>query len=343
MTYQQSHFFALLYFFLFNLFFLPQPSFALPDAEYISFTHENDLFSVDDRDRHYTSGTRLSFISDELKTFTGKNSSNWMRNIFAYTDLIKGKGYKREVVYGIGQVVNTPEVVSERAEQPDDLPYSGLLYWFYSMNGQKNGKSESITFMSGAIGPLSLSEYSQKLVHKVLKSDKARGWDHQLKNELALNIGYDQRYILYSDIAAEKWGYDLVGTGSMHLGNVLTGGNVSLTLVLGREGSFNPLSLRPVLIGRGTIAANGSIRPGPFFWVGAGTDIYLYSYFLDGNSFRDGPHVHKNTLVNNWFAGFGYHWRDYSAHIGWINQEKIFKEQKDGGMEFGSINITLRL
>ena len=341
MTYNKSSSSSLLLIILLCFILSPSLSGALPKPAYISLTHENDLFTTNDRDRHYTSGLRLSFISDEFDEFDKKNSSDWVRNAFNSTNLVSGDGYKRSIVYGLAQFIGTPEVVEETKEQPDDLPYSGLLYWFYSMNGQKKTKGESLTLMAGIIGPLSMSEESQKAIHRVVKSDSPRGWKHQLKNEAALNIGYDRRYLLYSS-PDKKWSYHLVGTGSFHLGNILTGGNVSFTFVLGQKGSFNPLSIKPDLMGRATIAANSSTEKGVFFWVGAGTDIYIHTYFLDGNSFRDGPHVHKKPIVHNWFTGLGYNWLKLSTHIGWIDQGKIFDGQKDGGMEYGTINITYR-
>ena len=319
----------------------PAISSALPDAAYTSFTLENDLFTTNNRDRHYTNGFRFSLISDTYSDFTEKNSSDMMRKAFSQLHLVRKKGYERWIAYGAGQIISTPENVSKPFDQPDDMPYAGLLYWFYSMNGQKKNRGESLTFMAGIIGPLSMAEHTQKLAHKVSDSDRPRGWDEQLKNEPALNIGYDRRYLFYSKKAGKGWNLDVVGTGSVHLGNVMTGGNVSFAVVLGQAGSFNPLSLRPDLIGRSTISANGSTLPGFFALAGAGSDIYLYSVFLDGNAFRDGPHVDKKPIVHNWFTGFGYHWLDFSAHIGWIDQGKMFDGQ-NGGLEYGTINFTWR-
>jgi len=333
--------FAPLCFALFLTVLSPDISTALPDAAYISFTLENDLFTTSNRDRHYTNGFRFSLISDTYSDFTEKNSSAGMRKIFGQMDFVREEGYQRWIAYGGGQIISTPEDVAKIVDQPDDLPYAGLLYWFYTMNGEKKKQGESLTLMVGIIGPLSMAEHVQKLAHKVSDSDRPRGWDNQLKNELALNIGYDRRYLLYSHHPRKRWSFDIVGTGALYLGNVITGGNVSFAAVLGKEDSFNPLSIRPDLIGRGTIAANGSRRPGPFVLVGVGTDIYVHSVFLDGNLFRDGPHVDKKPFVHNLFAGFGYNWLDFSAHIGWIDQGKMFDGQ-DGGLEYGTINFTWR-
>lgn len=318
---------------------LPSVSAALPDAVYISFTLENDLFTTNNRDRHYTNGFRLSLISDAYREFTEENSSNLMRKAFGSLDLVSAEGYERSITYGVGQIIVTPEDISKKAAQPDDLPYGGLLYWFYSFNGQKNGRGQSLTLMLGIIGPSSGAEETQKFVHRISDSDKPRGWGNQLKDEPALNLGYDRRYLLYSRPAGRKWDFDLVGTGALHLGNVMTGGNISFTMILGKERSFNPLSIRPDLLGRGSIAANGKGRRGLFFLVGAGTDVYLHSVFLDGNTFRDSSHVRKKTIVHNWYTGFGYNWKDFSAHIGWIDQGKMFDGQ-DGGLEYGTINFT---
>lgn len=319
----------------------PSICFALPDAAYLSFTLENDFLTTNNSDSHYTSGFRFSVISDSFPSFTEDNSSDWMRKIFGKMDLIREEGYERYVAYGVGQIIVTPQDISQTGAQPDDLPYGGLLYWFYSLNGQKKKEGESLTLMLGMIGPSSMAEETQKFVHDITGSTRPRGWDNQLKDEPALNIGYDRRYLLFSRRTGKRWDFDFVGTGALHVGNVITGVNASLALVLGRARSFNPLSIRPDLIGRGSIAANGSGRRGAFFLAGAGTDIYLHSVFLDGNTFRDSPHVNRKPVVHNWFAGFGYNWLDFSAHIGWIAQGKMFDGQDDG-MEYGTVNFTWR-
>lgn len=304
-----------------------------------SFTLENDLFSPDNSDRYYTNGMRLAFISSTFDEFNDENSSGWVRSLFGDMDLISADGYKRVVAYGVGQIVITPDDITTSDEQPDDLPYAGLLYGFYSMNGQRQGRAETLSLMFGVVGPLSMAEESQKLLHKIIGSDEPKGWKHQLKNELALNLSYDRRYLLASYKPGNYWDLDLVGTGALYLGNVMSGGNLSIAAVLGRMNSFNPLSIRPDIVGRDSITVNGSTRTGPFILAGVGTDYWLHSFYLDGNSYGDGPSVEKKPHVYNRFFGFGYNWLSFSAHIGWVNHTQLFEGQKKG-MEYGSINFS---
>ncbi|MDT8318306.1 MAG: lipid A deacylase LpxR family protein [bacterium] len=333
-------YFLIIYFFslLFCL-FLPVNSFAEHKAAHTSFTLENDLFTPDKTDRYYTSGMRLSFISSTFDEFNDENSYGWMREFFGDMDLISADGYRRVVASGVGQIVITPDDITKTEDQPDDLPYAGLLYGFYSMNGQRAGRAETLSFMLGVIGPLSMAEESQKFLHKISGSHEPKGWRHQLKNELAINLSYDRRYLLTSYRPGNYWDIDLVGTGALYLGNVITGANLSMAVVLGREHSFNPLSIRPDIIGRDSIAVNGSTRTGPFLLAGAGTDYWLRSFYLDGNILGDGSSLDKKPLVYNRFFGFGYNWLSFSAHIGWVKHTQLFEGQKKG-MEYGSINFS---
>lgn len=327
------------FFFLLCSLFLPAISFAEYKPAHTSFTLENDLFTPDTTDHYYTNGMRLAFISSTFDRFNDENSVGWIRSLFGDMNLIRADGYKRVVAHGIGQIVITPDDISKTEDQPDDLPYAGLLYGFYSMNGQREGRAETLSFMFGVVGPLSLAEESQKFLHKITGSKEPKGWRHQLKNELKLNLSYDRRYLLASYAPGKDWDLDLVGTGAVYLGNVMTGGNISMAIVLGRQHSFNPLSIRPDILGRDSIAVNGSSNRGPFFLAGIGTDYWLHTFYLDGNYHGDSPSIDKKPLVYNRFFGFGYNWLDFSAHIGWVKHTQLFEGQRKG-MEYGSINFA---
>lgn len=321
--------------------FLPANSFAEHTPAYTSFTLENDLFTPDNSDRYYTNGIRLAFISSTFDEFNDENSYGWVRSLLGDMDLVSADGYKRGVAYGIGQIVITPDDIARSDEQTDDLPYAGLLYGFYSMNGQREGRAETLSLMFGVVGPLSMAEESQKFLHKIIGNDEPKGWKHQLKNELKLNLSYDRRYLLASYRPGNYWDLDLVGTGALYLGNVMSGGNVSMAVVMGGRNSFNALSVRPDIVGRDSITVNGSTRTGPFLLAGVGTDYWLHSFYLDGNSYSDGPSVDKKPLVYNRFFGFGYNWLSISAHIGWVTHTQLFEGQKKG-MEYGTINLSWR-
>lgn len=311
----------------------------MPEAAYYSYTFENDLFTGGGNDRHYTGAMRFTFFSAPFESFDEDNSYRWMRELFGGMKLFAHPGYRRSVAYGIGQIITTPEDLTLSEAQPDDLPYAGQLYAFYALNGQHERRAETLSMMAGVVGPLSLGEQTQKLLHRITGSDQPQGWEHQLHNEPALNLTYDRRYLLYSKGLSTHWSMDIVGSAALHLGNVITGGCASFALVLGRDGSYNPLSVRPDLSGRGSIGANHSTRAGPFVLMGAGTDVYLHSVFLDGNSFRDGPSVEKEPYVYNRFFGFGYSWSTLSMHIGWFDQSRLFEGQNEG-LEYGTFNIT---
>ncbi len=330
----------LIYFFsLLCCLLLPANSFAEHKPAYTSVTFENDAFAVPGSDKYYTNGVRLAFISSTFDEFNDENSSSWMRSIFGNMDLINAEGYKRSLAHGVGQIIITPDDITKSEEQPDDLPYAGLLYGFYSMSGQREGRAETISLMFGVVGPSSMAGDGQELLHKITGSDVPKGWKYQLKNELALNLSYDRRYLLASYRPGNYWDLDLVGTGALYLGNVMSGGNLSIAAVLGRLNSFNPLSIRPDIVGRGSITANGSTRTGPFVLAGSGTDYWLHSFYLDGNSYGDGPSVDKKPIVYNRFFALGYNWLSFSAHIGWVKHTQLFEGQKKG-MEYGSINFT---
>lgn len=316
-----------------------RPLHALPEVAFTSFTFENDLFTGVGNDRHYTGGLRLSYASKPFAEFNDDNTYPWMRKLFGSMNLFRREDYQRSIAYGVGQMITTPEDLSIAEPQPDDLPYAGLLYGYFALNGQRSKHAETLSMMVGVVGPLSLGEQTQKGLHYITNSDQPKGWDNQLKNEPVVNLSYDRRYLLHSRSLSNQWSMDVVGSAAVHLGNAITGACLSFALVIGHEGSYNPLSIRPDISGRGSIGSNSSSRSGPFILIGGGTDHYLHSVFLDGNTFRDSPSVEKESMVYNRFLGFGYNWTDMSVHIGWFDQSELFKGQREG-LEYGTLNIT---
>ncbi len=314
---------------------------ALADTDMTTVTIENDLFIPGNNDRYYSGGWRVAYMTDSAEEFSDDNSPRWMRQLFGDMPLIQAEGYSRSASYGIGQVIVTPEDISLTTPQPNDLPYAGLLYGFYTLDGYGQQHAEAVTVLAGVVGPWSLAEKSQKLLHELTHSQRPQGWDHQLKNEPVINVDYNYSYLFHSVDWQKQWSADLVGSGSLFLGNVMTGGSLNIVAFVGQSGSYNPLNFRSDILVRSNFHTNGTYRSGFYAFAGTGVDRYLHNIFLDGNSFRDGPSVEKIPYVYNRFVGLGYNWLDYNIHFTWFDQNHIFVGQQ-GHIEYGSLNFTWR-
>ena len=72
------------------------------------------------------------------------------------------------------------------------------------------------------MGPHSLAEESQHLVHQWTGSKRPRGWDYQLRNEIGVNLVFERRWRLFGRALLQKIGIDLVLHTGVGLGNVQT-------------------------------------------------------------------------------------------------------------------------
>jgi len=319
----------------------PVSALALPETDTTAFTMDNDFFVGNGTDSYYSGGLRLSFQTDYFDEFTDDNSPRWMRRLFGAMPLVSGEGFKRSSSYGFGQVVNTPLDITVPAPQPDDLPYSGLLYGYYSLQGHTERHAESISALVGVVGPLSLAEQTQKLIHKLTGSDPPQGWDFQLKDEPVVNLAYNYSHMFYNTRWQNQWGMQLVGSASVYMGNLITGASLNIAAFLGQQGSYNPLNFHSDMLVRSNFHSHDNQRAGFYLFGGTGVDLYMHNIFLDGNTFHDGPSVEKEPQVYNRFVGVGYNWLEYSVHFTWFDQNKLFVGQKYN-IEYGSLNFSWR-
>ena len=82
--------------------------------------------------------------------------------------------------------------------------------------------SDTLSLQFGIVGPHSLAEESQHLVHQWTGSKRPRGWDYQLRNEIGVNLVFERRWRLFGCALLQKIGIDLVLHAGVGLGNVQT-------------------------------------------------------------------------------------------------------------------------
>lgn len=155
---------------------------------------ENDLFTGSDR--NYTNGVALTAVSRDLQgglrpeclpqpiglyaRFIGWADPGFWRDSGAQTS-------SQNLVVRFGQSMYTPENKTRTDVIPDDRPYAGLLYLGLAWNRRVHPQAASYEMLDvreltlGVIGPWSLAEQSQDLVHRARGIERFRGWDNQLQ------------------------------------------------------------------------------------------------------------------------------------------------------------------
>lgn len=305
---------------------------------------ENDFFNGNDGS--YTNGVAAACaVSAEPGTTFGQGVDTLgLREWFFKPDVTT-------VSVRIGQLMFTPEKLDLDPPDDKDRPYAGYLYAGFGLDQKFN---EPLNFVDrlfsswelqvGVVGPHSYAREVQDDFHALIDSDRGQGWDHQLKDEPALNL-------FYSGVATLKVA-DALGLGALKtdyfdirphwgaaLGNVLTYGSVGVTARVGRL----PDGPGPdILYMKALPPPSDKARPwSAYFFGGRRLRVVGHNIFLDGNTFRDSASVDKEIVVHDWQAGFAVEISGFRFSYTHVWRSNEFKRENDdpGERGFGAFTV----
>ncbi|MCR9989352.1 MULTISPECIES: lipid A deacylase LpxR family protein [Vibrio diabolicus subgroup] len=145
----------------------------------VSFTLDNDgIFGVD---QDYTNGIFLSYATGQLK-----QESQW--KWLSLADSEHANIDKIELV--LGHKMWTPSDIEADYPLVNDRPYAGYLHTEINYLSLTDDKAVRYNFTIGATGESSLSEKAQEIVHGITGSTDPQGWDYQIDDKVAFNLGY---------------------------------------------------------------------------------------------------------------------------------------------------------
>lgn len=333
---------------------------------------ENDMPAG--TDSNYTNGMALTVASHDLE---GPLRLDCLpRPLRIYTRLLAAldPGFWRDsgsdaatrnVVFRIGQGMYTPEDGSRTDVSKGDRPYAGLLYGGVAWNrrmrpAQANYEILDVReFTLGVIGPWSLAEESQNLVHDLRGIDRFHGWDHQLRNEPAFQLALERKYRGPEEGAVRPgWGCDLIGSHAVRIGNIETAASAGLE---GRFGwslpnDFGSYPIRPGAENRPPSSAAAmrashpsspqAPRAGIHGFVILEAKAVAWDFSLDGSLFHDSHRVSREPIVGEAAIGISAQWlvRGHGLRVAamrvWRTRE--FREQAEPHT-FGSVAISVEL
>ncbi|MDP3069675.1 MAG: lipid A deacylase LpxR family protein [Opitutaceae bacterium] len=303
---------------------------------------ENDTFTG--TDEHYTNGLKFSWLSADLVDW---GQVGWRKTFIDLLPFVNRTGGQKNLGFALGQNIYTPRDIRRINPDPLDRPYAGWLYLELAFVSKTPTISDTVAIQAGLIGPHSLAEDSQRIVHQWSGATRPRGWDYQLRDELGVNLVYERRWRLYARALVQTLGVDLVPHAGVSLGNVQAYANAGGTLRFGLNlpSDFGVQLARPGSVGgtpaddldpRVALDRNFSV----FAFGAADGRAVAHDIFLDGNTFRSSRSVNKEPFVGDLTAGIGLiagRWQLTYTQV-WRTRE--FKAQRGYYNNFGSISVS---
>ncbi len=285
-------------------------------------------------DRHFTHGTRFSWVSDNDET------PGWARDLAGALPRIDGPGTLR-LGAAIGQNMFTPDDISNADIIADDRPYAGWLYGGLALEHTAKGNRRTWELDLGIVGPGSLARQTQILVHEVLGATIPRGWANQLRNEPGI-------VLLYEEMWQRTWPIDANGPRiavtphiSGSIGNIYTHAAAGGSIRFGVFGDddFGPARIRPGVPGSDGIARRDGF--GWYLFAGAEGRLVGRNIFLDGNTFTDSHSIDKVPGVLDMQTGVGVAFHSMRLTVMHVFRTHEFKHQAEAD-RFGVAQATFR-
>jgi lipid A 3-O-deacylase len=286
------------------------------------FKSENDSYLAQGSDRYYTNGLFLSFrrATDQTKLTNG----------------LEKKIYELSV----GQKIYNP--ISGYAPNPEaqDRPFTGYLYAGGSLSWFKSNESAlKVSAELGIVGPSSLAEDGQDLLHNAVGFYELAGWEYQIKDEAAINLSVQYTRLIHrlvdnlADISLE---------GYANLGTTYNGAGIG---VLMRAGNINQLfntSYLNASIGNNA-KTKGLVAREAFFYVKPQLNFIAYDATVQGSMFRNNSPVTFDVkpIVFAQQLGFNYSSQRFTADFGVIFKTKEIKSSARAH-QWGAISLYYR-
>ena len=292
---------------------------------------ENDRAAA--TDRHYTHGSLAVWTSAPGAVPDG------LRDLGA---AFPGLATPPErVSYLLGQTMFTPDNISAARLVEDDRPYAGWLYGGLRLTSEQPGARQRLEINVGVVGPPSLADQTQTLVHRLIDVQVPNGWEHQLDTEPGLVAIYERGWRRIEQTGIR--GLEVAATPHVGaaLGNVFTLAAVGGRLAIGRnlDATWGPPRIFPGSRGSGYHDTRDTWHGSLF--VGLEGRAVGRNIFLDGNTFSNSHSVSRNNVVGDIRAGLEIAHGPVRAAFTWVGRSREFEGQSEND-QFASMTVSVR-
>ncbi|MEW6427128.1 MAG: lipid A deacylase LpxR family protein [Thermodesulfobacteriota bacterium] len=323
---------------------LPPASAALAANPWTNtFYFENDLFNG--TDSNYTNGVKYSIISPDLspeRRDQGRLPKKVLERVQNLPFIARsGAQTSHRVEFSLGQNIYTPADISRSDLIVTDRPYGGWGYFGTSYHHKEDSGSgpavmDTAEVQLGMVGPLSLAEESQKLVHRLRDLQRPNGWDHGLDNEPGIVLAFERKWLNHPDLRG-RFGADTIFHAGGALGNVATylNGGAELRLGWNIPRTFGVSLIRPA----GSTWLASVLGLSVYGFAGGNGRLVLRDIFLDGNTFAHSHGVDKKFAVADFAAGIAATWDFVSLSFSENLRTKEFDGQPKSH-SYGSMSLS---
>ncbi|WP_299791714.1 lipid A deacylase LpxR family protein [uncultured Shewanella sp.] len=300
---------------------------------------DNDFIFKDDG--NYTNGLVLGWESDPMQSLNDKALPIRWQSLasFKQNDAQRAWGVK------LTQQMWTPGDIKSEAPQPYDRPYAGYLALesHTATYGERWAQKNWLSI--GVLGPASLTEQLQKMFHKITPSSTPNGWQHQIENQLTLQLAYEIDALIVRQNAFDnafmgQTQWELSGLSHTQVGNFRSETDLGLTLRWGTNlaESFGRLSLHSGQLGN----ISATTKSGSWMLFAR---AYLGYRFNDQTIDGSLPYDSHVEVENNQ-AGIttGFIWTQPSWSLAW-NFNAYTREQQSNPNNwhgYGTLIVTWR-
>jgi lipid A 3-O-deacylase len=302
---------------------------------------ENDSY-MNESDRHYTQGLRISLVSPEQRTGdAGHDATSFLADrIF----LLRADNARLRWGVLAGQSIFTPRRLELPRPDPRDRPYAGWLYVGANLYRETPITLDRTEVLLGLVGPGAGGEFAQNNWHHYTYAwfggTHAAGWSNQLRNEPGIVLSQERKWKVGTALGPLE--IDALPEVNAALGNVFSyvgfGGMLRIGQRLGVD--WGPPRIQPGLTGSDFVNRQGFTGHwlAWYAFIGAEGRLVGRNIFLDGNSFTRSASVDKEIFVGDLSGGLTALFPYGRITASYVRRTDEFKTQ-NGFDEFLSITL----
>jgi len=302
-----------------NEFFPGNKERHLRDAAKYHFEMNNDV--IFDSDNQFSNGWAFQVHTPVARNWSSvEGPAEFLKDIGAWLPSLTGEGLNYRMSLSIGQILQTPDEITDPNLIPEDVPYAGVITTKASWIAYNDTDFRGFEIVFGFVGRPSLAEQTQNFVHNIIDSNIAEGWDNQLKNEPVINFNYMRKKKFYQAGESSGFAFDSSVSGDVQLGTLFTSAGAFVETRFGfnmpRGFGFRADPVGRFLTYDATLSPSMKNRSSIYATFNLGASYFVHNLLLDGNVFRDGSHsVEKEDVLGMASIGFHYERPTWGIHM----------------------------